>query len=85
MCIFGIVGRFSENINEAVSHKANLTIKSAEIRLDYMGSCIIMTSLSLFKVKLDNEWPFKLTESPRHDSGGTVYLFSLSCSLYTSI
>ncbi|XP_065669615.1 bridge-like lipid transfer protein family member 1 isoform X3 [Hydra vulgaris] len=61
------IGKFSENIKDIVSHKASLIMKSAEIRLDYMGSCIIMTSLSLFKLKLDDEWPFKLIGSP--DSG----------------
>ena len=45
-----------ENFGETPFHCANIAMRNGEIRLDYMGSSIVMASLTSFRCKLEDHW-----------------------------
>ena len=55
-CSIYFEGNFEENFGENPSHLASVSLKGAETRLDYMGSCILMATLSGFKCNLEDIW-----------------------------
>jgi Fragile site-associated protein C-terminus. len=50
------LGKFVENYGATPFHYANIAMKNGEVRLDYMGSSIVMASLSSFSCKLEDHW-----------------------------
>lgn len=50
------IGKFVENFGETPFHCANIAMRNGEIRLDYMGSSIVMASLTSFRCKLEDHW-----------------------------
>jgi len=51
-------GIFRENLEEDPSHRASVTVRGIETRLDYMGSCILMATLSGFTFEMNDKWLF---------------------------
>eukprot|EP00794_Sanderia_malayensis_P007184 gene7184-7990_t len=49
-------GKFDENLGCNPSHIARVMMKGAELRVDYMGSCILMGTLSAFRSELNDNW-----------------------------
>jgi len=49
-------------------HLIHLSLRYAEARVDYMGTCILMGNLSAFKTDLHDEWTLQETTSPSTDN-----------------
>jgi hypothetical protein len=56
---------FAENLGFIPNHSVASTVKSLELRLDYMGASIIMAFLYTLKLKLNDEWVIPQLSSPR--------------------
>ena len=58
----------SADINEErgtnPEHLIHLSLRYAEARVDYMGTCILMGNLCTFKTDLHDEWTLQETTSP---------------------
>eukprot|EP00111_Clytia_hemisphaerica_P008655 TCONS_00025304-protein len=78
-------GKFVENYGDTPFHYANIAMSKGEVRLDYMGSSIVMASLSSFSCKLEDHWliPENLSEQNSGESarsGDTSFNSSVSTS-----
>ena len=66
--VFIFVLFFPADINEErgcnPQHLIHLSLRYAEARVDYMGTCILMGNLSAFKTDLHDEWTLQETTSP---------------------
>ena len=50
------LGCFSDTIDSVPEHHANVSLRCGEIRIDYMGSSIVMASLTSFTTKVEDTW-----------------------------
>jgi len=49
-------GRFENGIDELPKHLSNVSMRCGEVRIDYMGSSILMATLSSFTANVEDEW-----------------------------
>ncbi len=70
-----ISGRFEESLGQNPAHNATVMMKGAELRVDYMGSCILMATLSGFKSGLHDDWV--LPQQDFHNFEGIFILLTI--------
>ena len=75
---------FPADINEErgcnPQHLTHLSLRYAEARVDYMGTCILMGNLSAFKTDLRDEWTLQETTSP---STGKLFSLPVLCVVFS--
>lgn len=50
------LGCFGDTIDSVPEHHATVSLRCGEIRIDYMGSSIVMATLTSFTTKLEDTW-----------------------------
>ena len=60
------LGCFGDTIDSVPEHHATVSLRCGEIRIDYMGSSIVMATLTSFTTKLEDTWNIGKVNSNLH-------------------
>ena len=75
-------GNFEENLGSLPVHLGSVGMRVAEVRLDYMGSCILMGTISGFNSNMHDTWVLPdITAQPRPGENfcfSIVFFFSIA-------